>query len=84
VSDLYVPRIGPHISLHQNRQTDPGNILISQIYEFRNWETVHFDSALEITVSILGIQKWEPDIYIGFSPALHLQCGIKLTSGLQP
>ncbi len=22
----------------------------------------------------LGIHKWEPDIYIGFSPALHLQC----------
>jgi hypothetical protein len=26
VSDLYIPRIGPHISLQQNRQTDPGNI----------------------------------------------------------
>ncbi len=26
VSDLYIPRIGPHISLYQNRQTDPGNI----------------------------------------------------------
>ncbi len=26
VSDLYFPRIGPHISLQQNRQTDPGNI----------------------------------------------------------
>jgi hypothetical protein len=25
VSDLYIPRIG-HISLQQNRQTDPGNI----------------------------------------------------------
>jgi len=22
----------------------------------------------------LGIHKWEQDIYIGFSPALHLQC----------
>ncbi len=22
----------------------------------------------------MGIHKWEPDIYIGFSPALHLQC----------
>ncbi len=31
-------------------------------------------SVLEITVSFLGIRKWEPDIYIGFSPALHLQC----------
>ncbi len=26
VSDLYIPSIGPHISLQQNRQTDPGNI----------------------------------------------------------
>ncbi len=25
-SDLYIPRIGPHISLQKNRQTDPGNI----------------------------------------------------------
>jgi hypothetical protein len=26
VSDLYIPRISPHISLQQNRQTEPGNI----------------------------------------------------------
>jgi hypothetical protein len=26
VSDSYIPRIGPHISLQQNRQTDPGNV----------------------------------------------------------
>ncbi len=26
VSDLYIPRIGPHIWLQQNRQTSPGNI----------------------------------------------------------
>jgi hypothetical protein len=26
VSDLYIPRIGPHIFLQQNRQPDPGNI----------------------------------------------------------
>jgi hypothetical protein len=25
-------------------------------------------------VSFLGIHKWEPDLYIGFSLALHLQC----------
>jgi hypothetical protein len=25
VSDLHIPRIGPHIFLQQNRQTDPGN-----------------------------------------------------------
>jgi hypothetical protein len=26
VSDVYIPRIDPHIFLQQNRQTDPGNI----------------------------------------------------------
>ncbi len=29
VSNLYIPRIGPHIFLQQNRQTDRGNILIA-------------------------------------------------------
>ncbi len=32
VSDLYIPRISPHISLQQNKQTDPGNISISHRY----------------------------------------------------
>jgi hypothetical protein len=27
-------------------------------------------------VSLLGKHESEPNIYIGFSPALHLQCGI--------
>jgi hypothetical protein len=49
-------------------------INLSQIYECRNWETEHYNSILKIIVSFLGIHKWEPDIYIGFSPALHLQC----------
>ncbi len=44
--------------------------------EYRNWETEHYNPVLEITVSFLGtIYKWEPDIDIGFSLALHLQCG---------
>ncbi len=29
VSDLYIPRIGPHIFLQPNRQTDRGNIEIA-------------------------------------------------------
>ncbi len=29
VSDLYIRRIGPHIFLLQNRQTDPGNTYIA-------------------------------------------------------
>jgi hypothetical protein len=40
-----------------------------------NWETEHYNSVLEITVSFLGIHTWEPDIYFGFSWALYLQCG---------
>jgi len=39
---------------------------LSQIYECRNWETEHYNSVLEITVSFLGIHTWEPDIYLGF------------------
>jgi hypothetical protein len=31
-SDLYIPRIMPHIFLQQNRQTDRGNILIAHRY----------------------------------------------------
>jgi hypothetical protein len=33
----------------------------------------HYNSVLEIAVLILGMHKWEPDISIGLSPALHLQ-----------
>jgi hypothetical protein len=32
VSDLYIPRIGPHIWLQQNRQTHNGNIYFSHRY----------------------------------------------------
>jgi hypothetical protein len=38
----------------------------------RNRETEHYNSVLEV-ISFLGIHKWEPGIYTGFSPALHLQ-----------
>ncbi len=53
-------------------------IHLSQIDECRNWETDHKNSVLEITrlnSFSSGRHKWAPDIYIGFSPALHLQCG---------
>ncbi len=75
VSDFYIPRIGPHISLQQKTDRSWKYINLSQIYECRNWETEHYNSVLEITVSFLGIHKWEPDFYTGFSPALHLKCG---------
>jgi hypothetical protein len=76
VSDLYIPRIGPHISLQQNRQIDLGILCksLTDMYECRNWETEHYNSVLDLTVSFLGVHKWEPDIYIGLSLALHLQC----------
>ncbi len=37
-------------------------INLSQIYECRHWETEHYYSVLEITVSFPGIHKWAPDI----------------------
>jgi hypothetical protein len=40
-------------------------------YACRNWEKEHYNFVLEITASFLEIHKWEPDIYIGFSVALH-------------
>jgi len=39
----------------------------------KNWESERYNSVLE-AVSCLGIHKSETDFYIGFSPALHLQC----------
>jgi hypothetical protein len=50
-------------------------INLSQIYECKNWETEHYNSVLEKTVSFLGINQWDPDIYIGFSLALHFAGG---------
>ncbi len=38
VSNLYIPKIGSHIFLQQNRQTDCGNIIRSQTHEFRKWD----------------------------------------------
>jgi hypothetical protein len=49
------------------------------MYECRNWDTEHYHSVLEITFLFPGIHKWEPDIYIGFSLDLHLQCVISST-----
>ncbi len=54
----------------------------SQIHKRGSWEREHYNSVLEITrrtVSsiIAGIHKSEPDIYIRFSPALHLQCSFR-------
>ncbi len=80
VSNLYIPRISLPIWLQQNRKTDPRNISIAHkftTHECGTWETEHYNSVLEITRSrsfISGLHKSEPDIYIGFSPTLHVQC----------
>ncbi len=77
VSILYIPRIGLHV-FPCSRIGRP----ILQLYKsltyiwVTNWDTEHYNSVLEIIVSFLGIHKWEPAIYIGFSPSLHLQCTV--------
>jgi hypothetical protein len=78
VSNLYIPSYRSTYFLQQNRQTNPGNIYksLTDIWVYKNWTTEHYNSVFEITVSFLEIHKWEPNIYIGFSPALHLQCGL--------
>jgi hypothetical protein len=90
VSNLYIPRIGPHTVFPCSRigRLTWKYINLSQIYECRIWETEHYNSVSEIrrlhtqcTVSFLGIHKWEPDIYIGFTPALHLQCSFDTCCG---
>jgi hypothetical protein len=51
------------------------------VHECANWETEHYNSVLEkrgYAVSFLEIHKLEPDIYIGFSPALYLQCRLRM------
>ncbi len=85
VSNLYVPRIGPPDSTYvfDGCKIDRSGkyINLSQINKCRNWETEHYTSVLEIggcTVSFLGIHEWQPDINIGFSPAIHLQCIITI------
>jgi hypothetical protein len=53
----------------------------SQIHDSGNWETEHYNSVLEITrprslISGNILYKSELDIYIRFSPALHLKCSV--------
>jgi hypothetical protein len=69
VSDLYIFPGSVHIFSCSNWSWKYINL--SQIFECRKWETEHYISDLEITISFLGINKWESDMYIGFSPALE-------------
>jgi hypothetical protein len=79
VSDLYITRISRHIVLQQNRQTDPGQILISHRYIYgigRQNILILIWKQGGCTVSFLGKHKFEADIYIGFSSALHLHFAV--------
>jgi hypothetical protein len=38
VNDLYIPRIGPHFFLQQNRQTDHGNTVYKSLTDTRMWK----------------------------------------------
>ncbi len=51
VGGLYIPWIGPHIWLWQNRQTilEIYKSLTDTVYKCREWETEHYNSVLEIT-----------------------------------
>ncbi len=71
VSDLFIPRIGPHTVFPCSKIGRPipwKYIYLSQIYECMNWETEHYKSVLEITVSFLGIHRWEQTLIVDTHP----------------
>jgi hypothetical protein len=78
VRDLYIPRIGPHIWLQQNRQTYPGNIKISHRYMSVGIGRQNILILFCCSVLFLGIHNWEPDwILTGPSFAVHTVCRLK-------
>jgi hypothetical protein len=78
VSYLCIPGLVCLFGCKKIGQTDPGNKKIAHKYlNVENWETKHYNYVLEIRSSFIsGIRKSEPEIYIGFSPAPHLQCSM--------
>ncbi len=56
MSDLYIPRIGLHFPAEQADRSWK-YVNLSQIYEWRNWDTEHYNSVLEIKGSFLGIHN---------------------------
>jgi hypothetical protein len=66
VSDLYIPRIGPHIFLQHKRQIDRGTTYInrSQTYECGNWNWPrnYFSGNICFECSILCICSWQRSV----------------------
>jgi hypothetical protein len=54
VSDSFIPRIGPHIFLQQNRQTDPGNTKIA-------------DRHMTVEIGTEGCNSFSGNICVEFS-----------------
>ncbi len=63
VSDLHIPRIGPHILLQQNRHTDPGNIYCTS---HGNWLWPHnfFSGNVCFEFSVLCLYARYLNVYI--------------------
>ncbi len=82
VSDLYmyIPRISPYVWLKIDRPIQ--KYIISHRYTSVGIEgqniIILFWTYGGWTVSFLGINNWEPDINIRFSPAIHLKCIITI------
>ncbi len=69
VSDLYIPRISPHIWLQQNRPTDPGN---KEAAQFHCWECIKGNQALDSHRPFICSMGWHKREFL---KKVQLQCG---------
>ncbi len=73
VSDLFIPRIGPHTVFGCSKIDRKILEIYKSLTDIWVFELRERTFKWGCTVSFLGIYEWEPDNYIGFSPALHLK-----------